>query len=75
MDDRTWIGNPTTVGELQKMLCKFDNKTKLASRNAPLPTLFRLIVEGEEFVEIEVQQQTATTMLQKLAQWLAADCG
>jgi hypothetical protein len=59
MDDykgnwREEIGNPETVGDLRRMLRTYGNSVRLAVRNAPLPKLYSLGVDGHPYLEIEI---------------------
>ena len=55
MGDSVRIGRPTTVGRLRDMLCCFTDDTRLAVRNGPLPTLRYLMIDGEGFVEVDIE--------------------
>ena len=49
---RVKIGQPATVRELQSMLSAFPDG-KLMFRNGPLPTLYRRVYSGDEYIEYD----------------------
>lgn len=51
---RARIGQPTTLGEFRRMTECFSDDAPLAVRNAPLPTLYYLSVDGWGHIEIEI---------------------
>ena len=53
-DTRTLLEQPKTAGDLVLLLQRYHHDTPLAVRNAPLPTLYELVVDGEAFIEFEI---------------------
>ena len=51
---RVRIGQPQTLGDLRRMTACFADEAPLAVRNAPLPTLYYLLCDGQGHVEIEI---------------------
>lgn len=70
-DFRNPLGQPKTLGEFRNMTRDFADDTPLAVRNAPLPVLYHLCVEGLVHVEIEIPDAIEVDSLDGILEWAA----